>query len=148
MPSPSPSSFRFRLLFLLLQRCNLFFHRHGELWKAITTPPPSAPAAFTPVRPTVQLLLRQHNSLFNGASQQPDSHLAPATTVESFSAPTTITNSQPLNHREQVLAEAAAHRKTEKLQENTEGKDIHSASTSHLHHRLRRLQREHRQEEK
>ena len=122
MPSPSPSSFRFCLQFLLLQRCNLFFHRHGELWKAITAPPPSAPAAFTPVRPTVQLLLRQHSSLFTGASQQPDSHLAPATTVESFSAPTAITNSQPLNHREQVLAEAAAHRKTEKLQENTEGR--------------------------
>jgi hypothetical protein len=67
--------------------------------------------------------------------------------VESFSAPTAITNSQPLNHREQVLAEAAAHRKTKKEQENTEGKDIHSASTSHLHHRLRRLQREHWQEE-
>jgi hypothetical protein len=28
------------------------------------------------------------------------------------------------------------------------GKNIHSAGTSHLHHRLRRLQRKHRQEEK
>uniref|UniRef100_A0A3N7FY87 Uncharacterized protein n=1 Tax=Populus trichocarpa TaxID=3694 RepID=A0A3N7FY87_POPTR len=80
MPSPSPSSLRFCLQFLLLQRCNPFFHRHCELWKAITTPPPSAPAAFTPVRPTMQLLLRQHNNLFTGASQQP-SRLAPATTV-------------------------------------------------------------------
>jgi len=121
MPSPSPSSLRFCLQFLLLQRCNLFFRRHSELWKAITAPPPSAPAAFTPVRPTVQLLLRQHSNLFTGASQQP-SHLAPATTVESFSAPTAITNSQPLNHQEQVLVEAAAHRKTEKEQENTEGR--------------------------
>jgi hypothetical protein len=69
----------------------------------------------------VQLILRQHNNLFTGASQQP-SRLAPATTVESFSAPIAITNSQPLNHREQVLAEAAAHRKTEKEQENTEGR--------------------------
>jgi len=68
----------------------------------------------------VQLILRQHNNLFTDASQQP-SRLAPATTMESFSAPTAVTNSQPLNHREQVLAEAA-HRKTEKEQENTEGR--------------------------